>query len=252
MKPWRSVLVVDDHEFYARGLAHMLEARGVVALEQVTTGAEAVESALCLAPDVVIMDLELPGFDGLEATRRIRREAGDQAILGLTGESSTSTVVDAIVAGMSGVVPKYAPADEIMRGVDVVVMGGRFLSESATALVMEYIHATTRAATPGTISRDLTARELEVLVCLAEGCGNGEIAQRLMISAHTVKTHVSTLLAKLGASNRVQAVVHAYRERLLPELDGQPTAEEPVPEFGPNSTAAARTGDGEPVALRGK
>ncbi|MGD9988799.1 response regulator [Pseudonocardia sp.] len=211
------VLVADDQRVVREGLSMVL---GLLAdVEVVGTasdGAEAVALAEALDPDVVLMDLRMPRCDGVEATRLLRDRRPVVRVVVLTTYSDDRSVVDALRAGARGYLTKDAGGPEI-RDALVRVLEDRAAIDPA---VQHHVVDALAAAPPAPVARDdrpagLTARELEVLVLVAEGLSNSEIGARLVVSEGTVKSHMNHLLAKIGARDRAQAVAFAYRNGLV-------------------------------------
>jgi DNA-binding NarL/FixJ family response regulator len=215
------VLVVDDEELIRTGLRLILEAEpDLTVVGTASDGAAAVAQAGRLRPDVVLMDIRMPGLDGLAATRQIL--GGDDAapckVVILTTFDVDEHVYEALRAGASGFLLKDVPAGELVHAIRVAAAGEALLAPSVTRRL---IAAFTRRA-PGEVPAvrpaglgDLTAREVEVLALLAEGLSNAEIAARLYLGEATVKTHVARILMKLGVRDRVQAVIVAFRAGLV-------------------------------------
>jgi DNA-binding NarL/FixJ family response regulator len=179
-------------------------------------GLEAVEAARRLRPDVVLMDIRMPGVDGLEATRRLGAGETPTRVLILTTFGLTEYVYEALRAGASGFLLKDSPAEELLAGVRIVARGDALLDPSVTrSVIEEFSRKPRRAEGLGEKHEELTARELEVLQLLARGLSNAEIAAELVVSDGTVKTHVARVLQKLGLRDRVQAVIFAYESGLV-------------------------------------
>lgn len=214
------VLLVDDQPLVRAGLRMLLgEESDIAVVAEATNGEEAIVAAAELSPDVVLMDIRMPVLNGLEATRRIVKLRPEAKVVILTTFDLDEYVFEALRAGASGFLLKEAPADEIVRGVRVAASGDALLAPSITRRLIERFsgHAF-RAET--TQLRWLTEREREVLVLMARGLSNSEIATRLFLGETTVKTHVAHVLDKLAVRDRVQAVVLAYESGLvLPGID---------------------------------
>ncbi|HEY2292533.1 MAG TPA: response regulator transcription factor [Thermoanaerobaculia bacterium] len=204
------ILLADDHPVVRDGLAAMLGTQpDFQVIGEAGTGAEAVTEAARLRPDVVLMDLEMPSLDGIEAIRRLR--AADPAIqvVVLTAFDTDERILGALQAGAQGYLLKGAPRAEIFAAIRAVSAGGALIPPVVASKLLRRVRA---AESPDA----LTAREREVLGLVAAGLANREIAARLSISERTVKFHVSSLLSKLGARNRTQAVGLARERGLIP------------------------------------
>jgi DNA-binding NarL/FixJ family response regulator len=213
------VLIADDHALMRGGLRALLETQeGLEVVGEAGDGAEAVEQALLLRPDVVIMDIRMPRMDGIEATRRLVAH-GPRApkVLVLTTFDLDEYVWEALRAGAGGFMLKDDPPERLADGVRTVAAGESLLAPAVTRrLVERYVRTPPLGATAQTERfAELTQRELEVLGLVARGLANGEIAGRLFLSDATVKTHVTRILGKLGLRDRVQAVVLAYESGLV-------------------------------------
>jgi DNA-binding NarL/FixJ family response regulator len=229
-----SVVVADDHEVVRAGFAALLDTQPDFAvLGTAANGADAVTVCRALRPDVVLMDVRMPGTDGIEATRQLAGDAagGDAAslagappkVLILTTFDLDEYVFDALRAGASGFLLKDVTAERLFEAVRVVAAGEALLAPAVTRrLIAEFARLRPQAVAggPGTASRPgaltaLTPRETEVLRLVAEGLSNTEVAGRLVVTEETVKTHVSRILSKLGLRDRTQAVVVAYESGLV-------------------------------------
>jgi DNA-binding NarL/FixJ family response regulator len=202
------VVVADDHGVVRDGLAGLIASQ--VDLEVAATaenGAQAVDACLRTAIDVVLMDLEMPVLDGIEATRRIKLERPDTAVLVLTSFSDARRIRAALAAGASGYLLKDASAEDVVKGIRAAVAGGAPLDPQAARVLLEAQHAPDPLA-------DISPREREVLSLLLEGLPNKVIAQRLGISEKTVKTHLTSVFRSIGVTDRVQAVLWAERHGL--------------------------------------
>jgi DNA-binding NarL/FixJ family response regulator len=185
-------------------------------------GTQAVDSAKRLKPDVVLMDIRMPEMDGIEATRRIIAADDDSQlrVLMLTTFDLDEYVYDALRAGASGFLLKDVPADQLVQGIRLVAAGEALLAPSVTRRLIEEFSKGPRARHEPAALAELTPRELEVFTLIARGMSNHEIAEGLVVSETTVKTHVARVLMKLGVRDRVQAVVLAYESGLV--VPGQP------------------------------
>jgi DNA-binding NarL/FixJ family response regulator len=208
------VVIADDQPMMRAGFKAVLEATGSIeVVAEAGTGAEAVAAAEAHAPDVVLMDIRMPGMDGIEATRRLPRHR----VLILTTFGLDEYIIEALRAGASGFLLKDAPTREVVDAVRAVAAGDAVLAPSVTRQLLDQVGR----RLPSPVSRDgdglgeLTDREQEVLRMLALGLSNAEIAEALVVSEPTVKTHVSNLLGKLGLRDRVQAVIYAYESGLI-------------------------------------
>jgi DNA-binding NarL/FixJ family response regulator len=216
-----SIVVADDHEVVRAGFAALLDTQpDFTVLGTAADGAEAVRVCRSARPDVVLMDVRMPGTDGIEATRQLALDAGHPPkVLILTTFDLDEYVFDALRAGASGFLLKDVTAEQLFAGVRVVAVGDALLAPGVTRrLISEFarIHPhVAAAAAPAAALGVLTPRETEVLRLVAEGLSNTEIAARLVVTEETVKTHVSRLLAKLGLRDRTQAVVTAYESGLV-------------------------------------
>jgi DNA-binding NarL/FixJ family response regulator len=212
------VLIADDHALFRRGLRTVLDLEpDIVVVGEAADGAEAVQAASSLSPDVVLMDVRMPKASGIEAARRIREEQPDVAILMLTISEDESDLFEAIKAGATGYLLKEISIDEVSDAVRAVAAGqSRLAPEMASKLLTEFalLSHRTQNADAGSPVR-LTDREMDVLRLVARGLSNREIAKELFISENTVKNHVRNILEKLHLHSRMEAVVYAVREKLL-------------------------------------
>ena len=212
------IVVADDHEVVRAGFAAMLGTQpDFNVLGTAGDGAEAVRACRELRPDVVLMDIRMPGTDGIEATRQLTLDDQAPRVLILTTFDLDEYVFDALRAGASGFLLKEATAGQLYDAVRVIAAGDALLAPGVTRrLISEFARIRPPVAVPQPSSlAALTPRETEVLRLVAEGLSNSEIAARLTVTEDTVKTHVSRLLAKLGLRDRVQAVVTAYESGLV-------------------------------------
>ena len=213
MTPVR-VVVADDQELVRDGLTMILDTQpDMEVVGTATDGVEAVDVVRRLAPDVVLMDIRMPRLDGVAATRRLVATGAPSRILVLTTYDLDEYVTDALRAGASGFLLKDAPRHKLLAAVRAAVDGDTVLAPSVTRRVLD-AYVSRRPGGPDRRLARLTAREAEVLQLVAQGLSNAEIAERLVLSVTTVKSHVARLLAKLELRDRVQAVVLAYESGL--------------------------------------
>jgi len=213
------VLIADDQQLLRAGFRLILERQSNVEIVgEASTGYEAVTLAKRLTPDVVLMDIRMPDFDGIQATRLIRAESAtaDIRIIILTTFDLDEYVYDALRAGADGFLLKDLPPEQLAHAVDAVGRGDTLLAPAVTRRLVEHFTAERHPSPPPESFDQLTAREVQVLELLAAGLSNAEIATRLFVAETTVKTHVARLLTKLQLRDRVQAVVFAYQHGLVP------------------------------------
>jgi DNA-binding NarL/FixJ family response regulator len=212
------VVIADDQPMMRAGFKAVLESAGdITVVAEAGTGEEAIKAAREHRPDVVLMDIRMPVMDGIEATRRLP----GQRVLILTTFGLDEYIIDALRAGASGFLLKDAPTQEVLAAVRAVAAGDAVLSATVTRQLLDQVARRLPAAvsrTPDEIDL-LTEREQEVLRMLAAGLSNAEIAEALVLSEATVKSHVSRILGKLGLRDRVQAVIYAYETRLIAPRD---------------------------------
>lgn len=218
MNPPISVLLVDDQVLIRLGLRTLFEAEaGFEVVAEAADGLAAVEEARRHRPDVVLMDIRLPGIDGLEAARRI---AADEAltnvnVIVLTTFERDSYVFEALRSGASGYLLKSTPPGILLDAVRTVADGAALLAPTVTrTLIREFVDLAPRALTPHPCLEHLTERETEIVGLVAQGLRNQEIAEHLVLSPETARTHVSRAMVKLGARDRAQLVVFAYQSGL--------------------------------------
>lgn len=211
------VLVADDHHLVRTGFRVILESEDdIEVIGEASDGVQAVDLAATARPDVVLMDVEMPGLDGLEATRRVVAADAAPAVLILTTFDRDDYLFDALRAGASGFLLKNGTPEALIDAVRVVARGDALLAPEITRRVIAtFSRPGTVARTDGRRLSELTPREHEVLVLLAGGASNAEIAAALSLGEATVKTHVSRVLTKLGLRDRTQAVVFAYEHGVV-------------------------------------
>ncbi|HQR80464.1 MAG TPA: response regulator transcription factor [Actinomycetota bacterium] len=215
------VLIVDDDTLVRAGLRMMIETQDDLhVIGEADNGEAAVALARELSPDIVLMDIRMPGTDGIEATGRITSASDDVRVIILTTFELDDYVYEAVRAGASGFLLKRTRPEDLLAGIRTVASGDALLSPSVTRrLMQEFARATTRGGVPTDVTSSeldrLTDREREVLILIGQGLANREIAQRLYLGESTVKTHVKRILMKLGVRDRVHAVVYAYETGLL-------------------------------------
>jgi DNA-binding NarL/FixJ family response regulator len=215
-----SVLLADDQHLVRAGFRSLLRrGRDIAVVGEVSTGDEAVRTARALRPDVVLMDIRMPGLDGIEATRRIVADPGlrDCRVVILTTFETDEYVFAALAAGASGFLTKEVDPEGLRHAVRVVAAGEALLSPSVTRrVVTQFAHRPAAApAAGGARLAALTAREREVVRLVASGLSNEDIARELVISPLTAKTHITRAIAKLGVRDRVQLVILAYEDGLV-------------------------------------
>ncbi len=217
------VLIVDDQTIVRAGFAALLSAQpDIVVVGEAGDGREAVRLAERHRPELVLMDIRMPGMDGIEATRQILGSRPDIRVLVLTTFDVDEYVYEALGVGASGFLLKDATAEDLVAAVRVVARGDALLAPQVTGrLIREFTRQRRAAPRPSAELTSLTARETEVLVLMAGGLSNAEIAARLVVSEHTVKTHVARVFTKLRLRDRAQAVMLAYESGLVTPGEGQ-------------------------------
>jgi DNA-binding NarL/FixJ family response regulator len=208
------LVVADDHPFYRRGLVQILKDAGFEVIAEAANGQDAIRTVEETAPDVVVMDLNMPGLSGLDATRRLTERIPSSRVLVLTVSAEEADVFESILAGASGYVLKDGPVEELIAAIQAVAAGASLISPRIASMLLRRIReqALAEQEIP---EATLSARELEVLNLLAEGKANTEIGEQLFISPSTVRNHISSILMKLQVGNRVQAAVRAVRGRIV-------------------------------------
>jgi two-component system response regulator NreC len=209
------ILLVDDHEIVRTGLRMMLLAEDDLDIVgEVNSGEEALQAVKDLKPNVVLMDVAMPGIGGIEATRKIKTANADTAVLALTMHEDEQYFFEMLNAGASGYIPKRAAPDDLVSAIRVVNQGNVFLYPTlAKLLVKDFLDRAESGSTP--VLEDLTPREREVLTHIAEGYTNREIAENLVISVKTVDRHRENIMQKLNLHNRVELVKYAIEKGLI-------------------------------------
>ena len=209
-------MIVDDHDLFRTGLRNLLEEQGVLIVGVAGGGPDAVRFGRSLAPDVVVMDLNMPGMGGVDATRHITGIAPLTKVVMLTISEEDSDVMDAILAGACGYLLKDSSIQDLMAGIRAASLGESLISPNIAAKVLQRVRATsTQPEIANTIRAELSDREIEVLKLIANGKDNAVIAAELHISPKTVKNHISNILMKLQIDNRIQAAVYAVRSGIV-------------------------------------
>lgn len=210
------VLLVDDQALIRTGFSTILETEpGIEVVGQAANGDEGVRLALELEPDVVCMDVQMPVMDGIEATRRLTAAGSPASVLILTTFDRDDFLFETLRAGASGFLLKTAEAEELIEAVQVLGRGDALLAPQVTRRVISRFAAARPEPAPTAQAEQLTEREHETLLWLARGLSNAEIAAEMYVSAETVKSHVSSILTKLGLRDRINAVIWAYEQGLV-------------------------------------
>ena len=210
------VLLVDDHDLFRTGLRSLLEEQHVEVVGEAANGTDALRCVRELQPDVVVMDLNMPGMNGVEATKRIATLAPLTRVVVLTISDQDGDVMDAILAGACGYLLKDASIQELMAGIRSASVGESLISPTIASKVLQRLRASSsQPDIADTIRTELSDREIEVLKLIANGKDNAQIAAELHISPKTVKNHISNILMKLQIDNRIQAAVYAVRSGIV-------------------------------------
>jgi DNA-binding NarL/FixJ family response regulator len=207
------VVIADDHPFYRQGLARLLDQSGVDVVGQAANGVAAIELVERVAPDVAVVDLNMPGLTGVEVTRRLNERMPASRVLVVSVSTQEDDLTEAILAGASGYVLKDGPVEEVVAGIKAAAAGESLLSPRIAATLLERIRDR-ELAQPELPPIPLSERELQVLGMVAQGRGNHEIGKTLRIGAGAVAKHLSSLLMKLQVENRVQAAMRTMRHRV--------------------------------------
>lgn len=211
-----TVLVVDDQRLVREGIASLLDIQeGLKVVGTAVDGQEAVEKALALAPNVVLMDVRMPVMDGIAATVQIRQKLPRCQVLMLTTFDDEEYVIKSLQAGATGYLLKDIPAGDLAQAIRLTHAGIYQLAPSVAGKLVGHLGMKERPSPAPLPTHDLTERELEVLRLIANGATNREIAETLVVSQGTVKNHVSNILSRLGLRDRIQAALYAYDHKLV-------------------------------------
>ena len=214
------ILLVDDHEIVRLGLKALLSRYPhFEVIAEARTAQEAIEQTLRLEPDIVVMDIRLPGRNGIEATRDIVEASPATKVIMLTSHADDDVLFDAISAGASGYVLKQIGSDDLIRALETVGRGESLLDPALTQKVVQHVRESARRAEDEYCAA-LTEQELTILALITEGLTNREIAERVFLSEKTVRNYVSSILSKLALSSRAEAAAYAVRHHIQNHLQG--------------------------------
>ena len=210
------VMVVDDHDLFRTGLKNLLEEQGVNVVGEAPNGQIAIRLASDLAPDVIVMDLNMPGLTGVETTRQLAGIAPLTRVVVLTISADDDDVMDAVMAGACGYLLKDSSIQDLIAGIQAAAACESLISPQIASKVLQRLRAQSSSEdAAATIRAELSDREIEVLKLIANGKDNAQIARELFISPKTVKNHISNILMKLQIENRIQAAVYAVRSGIV-------------------------------------
>ena len=210
------VVIVDDHDLFRTGLKNLLEEQGVQVTGEAANGRDALRLVSELAPDVVIMDLNMPGISGVDTTRQLAAVAPLARVVVLTISAEDDDVMNAVVAGACGYLLKDSSIQDLVAGIIAAAAGESLISPQIASKVLQRLRSqTSHVDAAETIRAELSDREIEVLKLIANGKDNAQIAGELFISPKTVKNHISNILMKLQIDNRIQAAVYAVRSGIV-------------------------------------
>jgi DNA-binding NarL/FixJ family response regulator len=209
------VVLVDDHPVYREGLAKLLKECDVDVVAQAGNGEDALAIVEETAPDVVVMDLNMPGMSGVDVTRRLIERTPSSRVLIVSVSAQEEDVTEAILAGASGYVLKDGPVEEVVAGIQAAAAGESLISPRIATMLLRRMRLDDPIEVEAPAATPLSERELQVLKLVAQGKGNQEIGEELFIGQSTVRNHISSILMKLQVQNRVQAAVRAVRDRMV-------------------------------------
>ena len=213
------VLVVDDHSLFRDGLVSLLEAAGYTVVGQAGNGQEAVELARTLQPELILLDLNMPVMNGLEALRQIKDEMPEIQAVMLTVSDEDANLIDAIKAGAEGYLLKHLNSQAFLQALEGLERGEAAINRTAMTKVMKSLAELSRQKSSDFAEEALSEREIAILRLMSEGLSNQEISRRISLSENTVKYHLKNIFQKLHAHNRTEAVTFAMRSGLLEEKD---------------------------------
>ena len=215
MEPIR-LLIADDHTLFRKGIRTILEqTQDIEVVGEAATGQEVVDQARDLVPDVILMDIKMPVFSGIEATRQILQESPHIGVILVTMFDDPESVFSGIRVGARGYVLKEAEPEELHRAIEAAYLGEVILCPIVAKKVLQYVGRDSKAQQPGLPYEELTQRELEVLQLAADGLTNKEIAVKLVITEKTTKNHIANIFSKLQVNDRTQAILYALRKGLV-------------------------------------
>jgi len=242
--PAVKLLVVDDHTLFRKGIINLLQQQsGIEVVGEAKDGREGIALAKQLLPDIILMDVQMPECDGIQATEAIRREIPDARIIMLTVSEQDEDLFSAIKAGARGYLLKSVEPDQLLKAIDLLMKGEAVIPHAmASKLLTEFSFLAKKPAPAADSSgkyQPLTNREKEILQTLSGGASNKEIGNALNISEHTVKIHLKNILKKLHMNNRIQAAVYAHQQGLIPDAPAGRTG-------GPKTAPSGRPGASGP------